>query len=269
MKPACSPGRVLFLSTPSARRATTQLVKKVAFWIFLSTPSARRATLSPRRAAAPTGISIHALREEGDHTPSSSLLSGSIFLSTPSARRATLTKPYTRSIIDAISIHALREEGDQCIKCRVRRLWHFYPRPPRGGRQGRRYDLVPTIQFLSTPSARRATSGVEAGQPQGSISIHALREEGDGRQLDDAGQLVQFLSTPSARRATVPLPLPGPSRNHFYPRPPRGGRHRLHSGRSSASTFLSTPSARRATYRAALALDADQFLSTPSARRAT
>ena len=35
----------LFLSTPSARRATLTLILPISFfWIFLSTPSARRAT---------------------------------------------------------------------------------------------------------------------------------------------------------------------------------------------------------------------------------
>ena len=33
--------------------------------------------------------------------------------------------------------------------------------------------------FLSTPSARRATGRVTAGVQRFSISIHALREEGD------------------------------------------------------------------------------------------
>ena len=56
------------------------------------------------------------------------------------------------------------------------------------------------------------------------ISIHALREEGDRKVLDDALEDVAFLSTPSARRAT-------------------GCRWAL----SRASRFLSTPSARRAT----------------------
>ena len=34
--------------------------------IFLSTPSARRATAAPAESAGPPQISIHALREEGD-----------------------------------------------------------------------------------------------------------------------------------------------------------------------------------------------------------
>ena len=56
--------------------------------IFLSTPSARRATVLVDVQRLRQGISIHALREEGD----------------PAAR---LRQPERH-----ISIHALREEGD-------------------------------------------------------------------------------------------------------------------------------------------------------------
>ena len=59
----------LFLSTPSARRATAPGCNYIYPERFLSTPSARRATIPP--AAANDGvkiISIHALREEGDRT---------------------------------------------------------------------------------------------------------------------------------------------------------------------------------------------------------
>ena len=34
-----------------------------------------------------------------------------------------------------ISIHALREEGDRWSTTPTLLRWHFYPRPPRGGRQ--------------------------------------------------------------------------------------------------------------------------------------
>ena len=34
------------------------------------------------------------------------------------------------------------------------------------------------------------------------ISIHALREEGDGIIMDAVGSAMKFQSTPSARRAT-------------------------------------------------------------------
>ena len=60
----------------------------------------------------------------------------------------------------AISIHALREEGD------------FVPS---------RVILLPK-PFLSTPSARRATSVVNWLTRCVVISIHALREEGDTLQ---------------------------------------------------------------------------------------
>ena len=107
------------------------------------------------RPCAP--ISIHALREEGD-VP----------------LRGRPDDPL------AISIHALREEGDRSSPTTSPARCNFYPRPPRGGR----HDASPTwediTQFLSTPSARRATDGVLVGRGRRAISIHALREEGDG-----------------------------------------------------------------------------------------
>ena len=57
-------------------------------------------------------ISIHALREEGDHTCRPPHLCIAQFLSTPSARRATKAARLT-SRATRISIHALREEGDK------------------------------------------------------------------------------------------------------------------------------------------------------------
>ena len=80
------------------------------------------------------GISIHALREEGD-----------------------LMRELAIRIKD-ISIHALREEGDAVRIFIVVLKQHFYPRPPRGGRPASPRPL-PRMEsaFLSTPSARRAT----------------------------------------------------------------------------------------------------------------
>ena len=80
--------------------------------IFQSTPSARRATVSPYRGDQQHAISIHALREESDLPRRRPPAPTSIFQSTPSARRAT------RAGQDmaggrAISIHALREESDE------------------------------------------------------------------------------------------------------------------------------------------------------------
>ena len=125
------------------------------------------------------------------------------------------------------------------------------------------------FEFLSTPSARRATKCCRCCCQYTSISIHALREEGD------------------RWRWSAP-----PQRYNFYPRPPRGGRRVGHNRESVRRAFLSTPSARRATDRTfafsirynisihALREEGDVdsviiiyrsviFLSTPSARRAT
>ena len=219
---------------------------RVAHTQFLSTPSARRAT-----DAGPNALLN--LRE---------------FLSTPSARRATNLHGFIADFC-VISIHALREEGDSQI-CSARiMMFYFYPRPPRGGRL---YDFCRdshVIQFLSTPSARRATVCKSGRASHTQISIHALREEGDA----------------AAARATA-----RPA--NFYPRPPRGGRRSQVCRHSHCIKFLSTPSARRATFLAwflrlaarisihALREEGDvqysgthrpslRFLSTPSARRAT
>ena len=195
----------LFLSTPSARRATHSALDIQAgdldFYprpprggrrvssrrsesrpLFLSTPSARRATFD---------VNIRML----EHIT---------FLSTPSARRATV------------------RGGNAGALYR-----NFYPRPPRGGRpqpiprhrSNRRFLSTPSARratvrgvdgtlidkpFLSTPSARRATLRLHMeptdpdnfyprpprggrlpvhlrGSNHKRISIHALREEGDSK----------------------------------------------------------------------------------------
>ena len=123
--------------------------------IFLSTPSARRATHDAFADIHGYWISIHALREEGD------MYKGLFSADIP------------------ISIHALREEGDWKWSASVPCQRHFYPRPPRGGRQQRGIERGVSVQFLSTPSARRATRATEQEQAHAPISIHALREEGD------------------------------------------------------------------------------------------
>ena len=61
------PEIIVFLSTPSARRATLLgLPVDGIFGKFLSTPSARRATGAKALWDKGVFISIHALREEGD-----------------------------------------------------------------------------------------------------------------------------------------------------------------------------------------------------------
>ena len=56
----------IFLSTPSARRATPAERQTSSYEEFLSTPSARRATEDESSTLVKFSISIHALRKEGD-----------------------------------------------------------------------------------------------------------------------------------------------------------------------------------------------------------
>ena len=61
-------------------------------FVFLSTPSARRATYASSQRTGSKMISIHALREEGDAVVKRPLQALVQFLSTPSARRATSSR---------------------------------------------------------------------------------------------------------------------------------------------------------------------------------
>ena len=101
-------------------------------------------------------------------------------------------------------------------------------------------------QFLSTPSARRATDYFVFKVYEPKISIHALREEGDHRQFDFARRSAYFYPRPP--RGGRPRSFPLDSQFfYFYPRPPRGGRLIIFLRRPAEKRFLSTPSARRAT----------------------
>ena len=63
----------------------------------------------------------------------------------------------TSPLTSHISIHALREEGDLPDRASTVPRFNFYPRPPRGGRPAVYNAMIAASQFLSTPSARRAT----------------------------------------------------------------------------------------------------------------
>ena len=80
--------------------------------IFLSTPSARRATHELDHGQRAQVISIHALCEEGDGAGLLLSTCKQLFLSTPSARRATTKAVNVSPKNMRISIHALCEEGD-------------------------------------------------------------------------------------------------------------------------------------------------------------
>ena len=237
-------GSGIFLSTPSARRATHGENPCHSTEQFLSTPSARRATEQQHPGHHRESISIHALREEGDNPGS------------------------PQHWFYLISIHALREEGDPTRPRAFSSTSDFYPRPPRGGRPlhapvlrlrgnfyprpprgGRReWDTKNTTVWTISIHALREEGDVmgKSHREIAKISIHALREEGDAHKTvkenrkayfyprpPRGGRLTreyyysgreQFLSTPSARRATGAYPRRGAQTSDFYPRPPRGGR---------------------------------------------
>ena len=155
----CSPvrsGKIPFLSTPSARRATEPAAYCLGSKKFLPTPSARRATGAVFVFARYTDISTHALREEGDR----------VFLRSICPLRNFYPRPPRGG--------RPRQKGHH-----HRGRLHFYPRPPRGGRRGQMEQSRSNRRFLSTPSARRATCGRCQTAHGVDISIHALREEGD------------------------------------------------------------------------------------------
>ena len=126
----------IFLSTPSARRATSAAFFRGAnLDYFYPRPprGGRRVVLIGQFAGGVISIhalreegdpwrllwhnlsmtiSIHALREEGDSISPCGMGRSRVFLSTPSARRATLVAMLAETHI-GISIHALREEGDR------------------------------------------------------------------------------------------------------------------------------------------------------------
>ena len=125
--------------------------------------------------------------------------------------------------------------------------WHFYPRPPRGGRQLAEVLKEGLHPFLSTPSARRATIERLLGRSGIKISIHALREEGDQNTQTTASYTEIFLSTPSARWATSSSVSSVGVREISIHALREEGDGACHAIQLGAEVFLSTPSARRAT----------------------
>ena len=84
----CPGCRYFYPRPPRGGRLLRGELEPIGF-LFLSTPSARRATLYLSATGLQLRISIHALREEGDSVSFAKTPISLTFLSTPSARRAT------------------------------------------------------------------------------------------------------------------------------------------------------------------------------------
>ena len=193
---------ISFLSTPSARRATSSFAKrrKSVLYFYPRPPrGGRRGEFG--LSSLSQLISIHALREEGDTPRRPRFRKIMHFYPRPprGGRQQRMCHGYRGQ---SISIHALREEGDL-------------------RKSGRYLEL---LAFLSTPSARRATVSIDAG---GTFCLHFYpRPPRGGRPefIVKYCNLKHFYPRPprGGRRA-----LSSPSRypaQYFYPRPPRGGR---------------------------------------------
>ena len=191
---------------------------------FLSTPSAGRATLRVTSSYIPLCYFNPRPPRGGRHTLFRLSDRQAQFLSTPSAGRATVYP---------------------CCLCGHHA--YFYPRPPWGGRQPIYLAGIYDNIFLSTPSVGRVTRQQQAGSHEPSISIHALREEGDDSRL--TGRQIRTDISIHALR----------------------GEGDAHEGCGGivAELFLSTPSVGRATTGETVTIEASEFLSTPSVGRAT
>ena len=101
--------------------------------------------------------------------------------------------------------------------------------------------------FQSTPSARRATIAKIREQNTDSISIHALREEGDGAPLTSPRWTRNFNPRPPrGERRNRPVAQPDPGAISIHALREEGDDCKIPIHRK-INSFQSTPSARRAT----------------------
>ena len=168
---------------------------------FLPTPSARRATPSRLDSQASDGNFYPRPPRGGRHGIADLGNTVTRFLPTPSARRATPDTPTSANGCQEFLPTPSARRATTFIIIVVLLSLNFYPRPPRGGRQGERQQKGER-QHIST-HALREEGDKNRGEflGHGHISTHALREEGDCGLAAAFRQLF-----------------------NFYPRPPRGGR---------------------------------------------
>ena len=205
-------------------------------------------------------ISIHALREEGDQSEVDAAVERINFYPRPprGGRQPTLSRSEPK---EEISIHALREEGDwSACQSVPHSIISIHALREEG--DGQVYQICMMVEiFLSTPSARRATLSLTSkestdthfyprpprgGRPMMSsfhaihqtISIHALREEGDLTEIETGVQQSVISIHALREEGDTTRHLCSNSHKNFYPRPPRGGRPPL-AHRTQADAAIS------------------------------
>ena len=141
----------IFLSTPSARRATLADLGCTITSEFLSTPSARRATSESFSAANCTAPFLSTPSARRATKGNGHGLLPKRFLSTPSARRATEVNHAEAVAVVFLSTPSARR-ATYPVSLSLYHRFHFYPRPPRGGRpcQGQR-KYSPHSHFYPRP----------------------------------------------------------------------------------------------------------------------
>ena len=171
---------MIFLSTPSARRATSVIRRQYTILMISIHALREEGDIFPPALQGLNAISIHALREEGDDDFADADETPEIFLSTPSARRATQS-PRARAHVDK----------------------DFYPRPPRGGRH-KLVEQRPRRHYISIHALREegdSTTWMEQGEAEIFLSTPSARRA--TKWSEQMAIISVFLSTPSARRATA------------------------------------------------------------------
>ena len=151
-----------FLSTPSARRATYDILGLQRTKEFLSTPSARRATRTTAFRTTTTPNFYPRPPRGGRLCPAWLRFCGCCYFypRPPRGGRHQCAMSYITTF--NISIHVLREEGDWMISLsRAIPSISIHALREEGDRASTARRLS-FMQFLSTPSARRATETCEA-----------------------------------------------------------------------------------------------------------
>ena len=139
-------------------------------------------------------------------------------------------------------------EGDATFSPRGLTSGDFNPRPPWGGRRHcPPLCLCVYRHFNPRPPWGGRQAHSTQGQETGTISIHALRGEGDTMKNCIFGSKRVFQSTPSVGRATTTQSSAMLAPRDFNPRPPWGGRRSVFVIIVGDRSFQSTPSVGRAT----------------------
>ena len=151
------------------------------------------------------------------------------FLSTPSGWRATvvLVALFPR----CFNFYPRPPGGGRpfCISKDIC-VYNFYPRPPGGGRLS--HSMFPrTAETISIHALRVEGDKIAPFVKHlHYISIHALRVEGDKSIFDRLRRRIRnfYPRPPGGGRRRIACAIEQDIVEHFYPRPPGGGRHHQH-----------------------------------------